>query len=89
MDEATIRLKAHLLVGARHALEDLAQSELALSDDQVVDAYLELVRDGLGVHERHGVGESHGVHERHGVHEGRCACAGGRADESDPAPELH
>ena len=89
MDEATIRLKAHLLVGARHAREDLAQSELALSDDQVVDAYLELVRDGLGVHERHGVGESHGVHERHGVHEGRCACAGGRADESDPAPEIH
>lgn len=48
MGDAEIALKAHFLVGARHALEELAQSDESLSDEQVVDSYLELVRHGLG-----------------------------------------
>jgi AcrR family transcriptional regulator len=50
MDEAEILLKAHFLIGARHALEELAHSDASLGDEQVVDSYLELVRDGLGRH---------------------------------------
>ena len=49
MKDAEIMLKAHLLVGARHALEELAQSDASLDDAEVVDAYLDLVRRGLGV----------------------------------------
>ena len=48
MDDAEIMLKAHLLVGARHALEELAESDPSLDDSEVVDAYLDLVRRGLG-----------------------------------------
>jgi len=47
--DAEIMLKAHLLVGARHALEELAQSDESLENTDVVDAYLDLVRSGLGV----------------------------------------
>lgn len=48
MKDAEIVLKAHFLVGARHALEELAQSDASLGDEEVVDSYLELVREGLG-----------------------------------------
>lgn len=48
MKDAEIILKAHLLVGARHALEELAQSDVGNDDAEVVDAYLDLVRCGLG-----------------------------------------
>ncbi len=51
MKDAEIMLKAHLLVGARHALEELAQSDASLDDAEVVDAYLDLVRRGLGARE--------------------------------------
>jgi len=59
MEDAEIRLKTHFLVGARHALEDLAGGDERLSDAEVVDAYLELVRDGLGA--RKGI-ESRSTH---------------------------
>jgi AcrR family transcriptional regulator len=49
MDEAEVMLKAHFLVGARHALEELAQSDASLDDGEVVDSYIELVRGGLGM----------------------------------------
>lgn len=48
MDEAEVMFKAHFLVGARHALEELAQSDASLNDGDAVDSYLELVRNGLG-----------------------------------------
>lgn len=47
MDEKELRLKSRFLLGARHALEDLAQGDASLSDEEAVDAYLELVGDGL------------------------------------------
>ena len=50
MDDAEIALKAHFLIGARDALDELARSDAHLDDEQVVDAYLELLRDGLGRH---------------------------------------
>jgi AcrR family transcriptional regulator len=53
MNDSEIEMKAHFLVGARHALEDLAQSDASLDDAQVVDAYLELLRDGLGARRQH------------------------------------
>jgi len=52
MEEAEILLKAHFLVGARHALEELAQNDASLGDQEVADAYLELVRDGIGARGR-------------------------------------
>lgn len=49
MDEAEVMMKAHFLVGARHALEELAQSDARLDDGEAVDSYLALVRNGLGM----------------------------------------
>lgn len=48
MSELEIQLKAKLLLGARHALEDLALRETELEGEQIVDAYLALERVGLG-----------------------------------------
>lgn len=48
MTDAEIAVKAHFLLGARHALEELAQNDAQLDDEAVVDAFLDLVRDGLG-----------------------------------------
>lgn len=48
MSDAEITLKAHLLMGARHALEELAQNDPNLDGDEVVEAYIDLVHRGLG-----------------------------------------
>jgi AcrR family transcriptional regulator len=48
MDEAEISVQAHFLLGARHFLEQMLESVDGLADEAVVDAYLSLVRNGLG-----------------------------------------
>jgi AcrR family transcriptional regulator len=48
MSEAEIALKASFLLGARHSLEQVVESDASLSDEALVDAYLDLVREGLG-----------------------------------------
>jgi AcrR family transcriptional regulator len=48
MDDAEIAAQAHFLLGARHFLEQMIETEGSPPDDSVVDAYLALVRDGLG-----------------------------------------
>ena len=48
MDDDEIQLKAHLLVGARHSLERLALRDATLSNEALVDAFLDLERQGLG-----------------------------------------
>ncbi|MHA7838522.1 MAG: TetR/AcrR family transcriptional regulator [bacterium] len=58
LDEPEIKLMAHFLVGARHALEALAQSDERLDEEAVVDAYLEFVRNGLGVRRHSGALDS-------------------------------
>lgn len=47
MDDAEILLKAHFLIGARRALEDLARSDASLDDEAIVDAWLDIERGGL------------------------------------------
>lgn len=47
MEEAEIAAQAHFLLGARHFLEQMVESERGAPDDSVVDAYVALVRDGL------------------------------------------
>ncbi len=49
MDEAEITLRASFLTGARHSLEQLVDDDSSLSDEEVVDSYLDLVCNGLGV----------------------------------------
>ncbi len=48
MDDAEIAAQAHFLLGARHFLEQMMESADGLGGEAVVDAYLALVRDGLG-----------------------------------------
>jgi AcrR family transcriptional regulator len=48
MNETEIDLKANFLLGARHALEEVAEEAALPSDEDLVDGYLDLVRDGLG-----------------------------------------
>jgi AcrR family transcriptional regulator len=51
MDESEIAVQAHFLLGARHFLDQMMESLDGRSypgDEAVVDAYLSLVRDGLG-----------------------------------------
>jgi AcrR family transcriptional regulator len=48
MDAAEIAAQAHFLVGARHFLEQMLESIDGLGDEAAVDAYLALVRGGLG-----------------------------------------
>jgi AcrR family transcriptional regulator len=48
MDDAEITAQAHFLLGARHFLEQMLENVAAVGDEAVVDAYLSLVRDGLG-----------------------------------------
>jgi AcrR family transcriptional regulator len=47
MDDAEIAAQAHFLLGARHFLEQMIESDVGIADEGVVDAYLALVRDGL------------------------------------------
>lgn len=48
MDEAEIELQAHFLLGARHILEQMHERAGEVDAERVVDAYLALVRGGLG-----------------------------------------
>jgi AcrR family transcriptional regulator len=48
MDEAESVAQAHFLLGARHFLEQMLDEVDGPDDEAVVDAYLALVRDGLG-----------------------------------------
>ena len=48
MDESEIVTQAHLLLGARHFLEQMIETRRDLDDEGVVDAYVALIRDGLG-----------------------------------------
>lgn len=48
MDDAEITAQAHFLLGARHFLERMVERIDGLGDEEVVDAYLGLVRNGLG-----------------------------------------
>ncbi|MEM7412822.1 MAG: TetR/AcrR family transcriptional regulator [Myxococcota bacterium] len=48
MDAGEIARKANFIVGARHSLEQLVDSDASLSDEEVVDSFLDLLRDGLG-----------------------------------------
>ena len=48
MDDDEIAAQAHFLLGARHFLEQMRESVDGPGDEAVVDAYLALVRDGLG-----------------------------------------
>jgi AcrR family transcriptional regulator len=48
MDDAEVTAQAHFLLGARHFLEQMLESDDGLADAPVVDAYLSLVRNGLG-----------------------------------------
>jgi AcrR family transcriptional regulator len=47
MDDADLTAQAHFLLGARHFLEQMLRAAPPGSDEDVVDAYLGLVRDGL------------------------------------------
>lgn len=48
MDDAEVRAQAHFLLGARHFLEQMTESAEGQGDEALVDAYIALVRDGLG-----------------------------------------
>ncbi len=48
MDEPEIVAQAHFLLGARHFLEETLQRDDPAGDVAIIDAYIGLVRDGLG-----------------------------------------
>jgi len=48
MDESEITAQAHFLLGARHFLEQMMESGGGTRPEAVVDAYVALLRDGLG-----------------------------------------
>jgi AcrR family transcriptional regulator len=48
MDDAEIAAQAHFLLGARHFLEQLREGSGRARPEAVVDAYVALLRDGLG-----------------------------------------
>jgi AcrR family transcriptional regulator len=48
MSETEITAQAHFLLGARHFLEPMIERPGGPADEAVVDAYLALLRDGLG-----------------------------------------
>lgn len=48
MDDAEVTAQAHFLLGARQFLEHMMETTNGLDEEAVVDAYLTLVRDGLG-----------------------------------------
>jgi AcrR family transcriptional regulator len=47
MEDAEVTAQAHFLLGARHFLERMVERIDGLGDEEVVDAYLGLIRDGL------------------------------------------
>jgi len=48
MDETEITAQAHFLLGARHFLEQMMENGEGAPPDAAVDAYLALLREGLG-----------------------------------------
>ena len=48
MAESEITAQAHFLLGARHFLEQMMESGVGARPEAVVDAYVALLRDGLG-----------------------------------------
>ncbi len=48
MDDAEIAAQAHFLLGARHFLEQMIERPMVPHEEAVVDAYIALLRDGLG-----------------------------------------
>jgi len=54
MDDAEIAAQAHFLLGARHFLEQMLETVDDTGDATVVDAYLSLIREGLGRREAAG-----------------------------------
>jgi AcrR family transcriptional regulator len=48
MQAAEITAQAHFLLGVRHFLEQMLEADDRPEDETLVDAYLALVRDGLG-----------------------------------------
>ncbi|HBZ69277.1 MAG TPA: hypothetical protein DEP35_05865 [Deltaproteobacteria bacterium] len=48
MDEGEIKAQAHFLLGARHFIEQMMESAEGARPEAVVDAYLALLREGLG-----------------------------------------
>ena len=48
LDEPEITAQAHFLLGARHFVDHLIESEHGLPDEALLDAYLALIRQGLG-----------------------------------------
>jgi len=48
MDEAEITAQAHFLLGARHFIEQMMENAESMRPEAVVDAYLALLREGLG-----------------------------------------
>ena len=48
MGEAEIQAQAHFLLGARHFIEQMMESGEGTRPEAVVDAYLALLREGLG-----------------------------------------
>ena len=54
MDSVEITAQAHFLLGARHFLEQMLENGDRLGDEALVDAYVALVRDGLGRGRRQG-----------------------------------
>lgn len=48
MSDSELTAQAHFLLGARHFLEQMMESGDGPEDEAVVDAYLSLIRDGLG-----------------------------------------
>jgi AcrR family transcriptional regulator len=54
MDEAEIAAQAHFLLGARHYVEQMMDGVDEVNAEAVVDAYIALVRDGLGCGARNG-----------------------------------
>jgi AcrR family transcriptional regulator len=52
MDELEIAAQAHFVLGARHFVEHMIESPHGPDDEAVLDAYLALIRDGLGRRKR-------------------------------------
>jgi AcrR family transcriptional regulator len=58
MDETELAAQAHFLLGARHFIEQMLETPDGPADEAVVDAYLALVRSGLGRRRQKGAGSA-------------------------------
>ena len=71
MDDVEIGAQAHFLVGARRFLEDLVVGDVG-SEERIVDAYLRLIRSGLGSGATEGISTADAVTEPTRVRSRRC-----------------